>query len=186
MGSQIQGRFIIQVLKRFADAADSKQLAKLCQEVGLPSEPWNGESYSLVLFNRLMDEGCRRFWPELTLEEGQYRHGKDLLLLYKGSVAGKVNLALSGNDLKKLAASTPRFYNAIATTGKVTYVDTGEKSYRLEFRGFESSPHYHYGGISAATHELNSNVEVKMKILKLENPEPGVYLTDMDFTIVIP
>jgi uncharacterized protein (TIGR02265 family) len=186
MGSQIQGRYIVQILKSFAESADGRQLAELCQDVGLPSEPWVGERYPIVLFNRLMDEGCKRFWPELTLQEGQYRHGKDSLLIYKSSVAGKVSLALSGKDLKKLAASTPQFYKAMSTTGKVNYVDTGEKSYRLELRGFESPPHYHYGAIAEVTYEKNSNVKVKMNILNLETPEPGVYFTDMDFTMVLP
>jgi uncharacterized protein (TIGR02265 family) len=128
MAGKIQGRYVVQVWKTFADTVHRSQLVELCQELGLPSEPRKDDRYPVVLFNRLMDEGSKRFWPELTLEEAQYRHGKDTLLIFKNTVAGKVSLALSGSDLKQLASTVPQFYQAIATSGKVNYVDTGEKS----------------------------------------------------------
>lgn len=186
MGSSISGQLIVQVLKTFAETADPSQLAKLCQEVGLPTEPRESARYPVVLFNRLIDVGCQRFWPELTLQEGQYRQGARSVDLYVNTLLGKVSLTLSGGDIKRLASTAPEFYKAISTTGTVTFVDTGEKSYCLQFRGFESSPHFHHGSVAVFSGSLEPNAKLKMKILKLENPEPGVYLSDMDIDCELP
>ena len=186
MVSSVTGIFCIQILNGFAGTADSVQLAKLCQDVGLPAELQEKKRYSILHFNRLIDMGCQRFWPDLTLQQGQYRLGEKAIEVYKKTLAGRVSLQLSGSDAKRLASTTPDFYKAISTSGTVTFVDTGEKSYCLQFRGFESPPHYHYGAFAKFGQMMVPNGKFEMKILKLKNPEPGVYLSDMDFTGELP
>jgi uncharacterized protein (TIGR02265 family) len=173
------------IVDAYAEKADEVAVERLCRDLGLGGLPNKTRNYPAEIFNRLVEEGGKRFWPWERKNKVYFLQGKKAFQVFAESLIGKVGMSLSGGDLKKIASSAHKFLERTVNSGKVNYVDTGENTCRLEYRNFLTSAHYHHGLLVAAAEVLAPGGQIEMKLLKQENPKPGVFRTDVDFLIKI-
>lgn len=185
MADSNNGLYMRCIVDAYAEKADESAIEELCRDVGLGGLPSKARNYPAEVFNRLVEEGGKRFWPWERKNRVYFLQGKRAFQVFAESLIGKVGLSLSGGDLKKTAAGAHKYLERTVNSGKVNYVDTGEKTCRLEYRNFLTSAYYHHGLLVAAAEALSPGAQIEMKLLKQENPAPGVFRTDVDFLIQV-
>ena len=177
----ITGLYFNIVKNQFAKSAGEAEVLTLCREIGIPDAVDDNVLYSVVDYNILMEEGLRRFKSGQTIEQGLYKLGEDVFHGFTKTTIGRVAMHLSTTDPKRLAARTPRHYECFVDWGEVTFEDTGEKTYELRFKNFQTSPHYDHGIIAAGTEAAVQAYKIDFVIHRFETPNPGVIDADFDF-----
>jgi uncharacterized protein (TIGR02265 family) len=186
MGGHITGHYFKIIRNVFLETADENDVLRLSREIGIPDVLDDNDQCSIVDYNNLMELGIKRFWPDLSIEQGLYRLGESVFLGFTDTVIGRVAMNLSVSHAKKLASRTPRHYECFIDWGKVSYADTGEKTYELRFENFKTSPHYDHGIMVAGTLAVVSECDITLTIHRFDNPAPGIIDADFDFRFELP
>ena len=186
MAGTTKGLYFISAFDCFAQSVGRDKVKALCDQLSIPARFAKREEISMATLNVLIEEGIKLFWPNSTLEQGMFRQGEAAFPKFADTLIGKTALSLFSSHIKRLAARAPVYYSTENKYGTVEFVDTNEKSFRLEFRKYESYPHYHFGLISYVAQRIEPKAKIDLSVHNFVNHGKGDILTDFDVIANLP
>jgi uncharacterized protein (TIGR02265 family) len=186
MAGTTKGTYFVSAIECFAKTAGSNNVKELCKKLDIPAEPRKRHEYAIALLNLFIEEGTKLFWPNTSIEKGMYRQGEEAFSGFANTLIGKTSLNLFGSHLRQLAPRAPTYYASENKFGSVKYVEVAQNNYRLEFREYESHPHYQHGLISYITLRIESKAKVELSVHNFVSRGRGEVLGDFDIVTTMP